>query len=475
MPTDPWAAFPVVSGGGGADPWAAFPVVAAAPAPQEPQDDSLSGRWAAAAPRREGAANVALGAAKGLGSTIYGLGRLFNENTPIGSMTGGYPAKPDELTPEGTAQNVGYGAEQIGEFFVPGAATGNLARAANLGWKGRAALEAASAGSVAAAQTGGNARATATAAALGASGPLTARLGEVAAPGLRRLAETQYGRALNATTNRLKDTSKRIVPELLNRHVTGSSLDTLAARGAEGSTAAGRALNQSYAAASDAGVQSQTAPIIKSLEKVKQRFFATSNSGVPIAVNPGAIAKVEAIQKLVGEFGDTARPDQLWAMRKNIDDIIEATGGFSGPVTPGTTRTLQREARTAMQKELNKASPDIEKLNAEFLLWKGLEDVSRATIKRKEGQSGIVELGIRSGVGGSLGLLMGGGDREWGTAGALLGAVTKHPRYRTVAASEKARLAHALAVGRADTATSILSKILAGLVTASDSSATSRP
>lgn len=298
-------------------------------------------------------------------------------------------------------------------------------------------------------------------------GEMTGRALPLAAKGLRNAAEVQYGRALNATTKPLKAESRRIVPELLDQRVHGS-LERLAERGAGEAAEAGQAIARTYEKASDAGVQSKTAPIIADLEKAKQKFFARSNSGEAINTNPGAVAKLETMQELIGKFGDSARPDQLWLMRKSLDDIIKAGGGFGGELTPGTTKALQREARTAIQKELGKASPDIAVLNKEFSLWKGLENVSKATIERKTGQSGIVEMGIRSGLGGTVGLLAG-DDPTWASVGALIAVATKSPRYRTFSAVNKARLAHALSKGQAQTATSILAKFLGAQATSSGS------
>jgi hypothetical protein len=304
----------------------------------------------------------------------------------------------------------------------------------------------------------------ATEAVLQGAGEGVGRLMPLAGKALRGAAEVQYGRALNATTKPLKAESRKIVPQLLDRNVQGS-LGGLAEKGAEASAETGRRIAKTYEKASDAGVKSHTAPIIKDLEAAKQRFFARGDAGQAINTNPGAVAKLEAMQELIGQFGETARPDQLWLMRKSLDDIIKAGGGFGGELTPGTTKALQREARTALQKELNKASPDITKLNAEFSLWKGLENVSKATIERKTGQSGIVEAGLRSGVGGMAGLLVG-DDPAWGSVGALLALATKSPRYRTFSAVNKARLAHALSKGQVATATSILAKLLGSAATA---------
>lgn len=407
-----------------------------------------------------------IGAVKGAGTTaskVMRTGALDGILGPAASMLTRDNPYNVALEPEGTGQRAGFAAEQVGEFLLPG---GVMKGAAST--LGRAGLEALGAGGVAAVQSEGDMGEAGKAAAFGAAGPVVGKAVSAAAGPIRKAAEVQYGRALNATTKGNKRESARIVPELLDRRVRGT-LEGLAEKGAEKSASLGKKLEKTYVAASDAGVKTKTAPIIKRLDKVKERFFAKTDAGEAVAVNPAAVAKVEAMQELVGKFADEARPDQIWALRKNIDDIIEGSGGFAGPVTPGTAKSLQRHARTAIQKELNQASPRIEKLNAEFSLWKGLETVSQATIDRKIGQAGIVELGIRSGLGGSLGLLLG-GDSEWGAVGTALGAVTKHPLYRTVSAVEKARLAHALSKGQAQTATSILARISAGLAAGDRSS-----
>lgn len=71
--------------------------------------------------------NLGKGVAKGAGSTLFNLGKV---GTPLSFMGGGEP-KPDALTPQGFAQNVGYGGEQAAEFFAPAAAEGKLAAAAS--------------------------------------------------------------------------------------------------------------------------------------------------------------------------------------------------------------------------------------------------------------------------------------------------------------------------------------------------------
>ena len=86
--------------------------------------------------------DVAKGIAKGVGSTVFDIGSLGNKvlggayNATIGKMTGkpvqtNIP-KPSQLTPQGTAQNIGFVAEQMGEMLIP---VGGEETAAKLGTK----------------------------------------------------------------------------------------------------------------------------------------------------------------------------------------------------------------------------------------------------------------------------------------------------------------------------------------------------
>ena len=153
----------------------------------------------------QGLAGVATGAAKGLASTltgtatlgeklIKGLGRIVTpkslestfgfQQTPKSSAETLVPEK--YRTPEGGAENLGFGVEQVGEFFVPGfgvekaalkagelaSTASKLAKPAGLLSRlgKRAATEAIQSGGVTALQTGGDVGKVTEATALGALG-----------------------------------------------------------------------------------------------------------------------------------------------------------------------------------------------------------------------------------------------------------------------------------------------------------------
>lgn len=96
--------------------------------------------------------DVTIGALKGAGSTVMGISTLGEKglkagyDATIGKLTGRAAPeagvlqeqiKEQYLTPEGTAQKIGFAAEQIGEFFVP---VGGVAKGAALATRGAKAL-----------------------------------------------------------------------------------------------------------------------------------------------------------------------------------------------------------------------------------------------------------------------------------------------------------------------------------------------
>lgn len=106
----------------------------------------------AAAPAPEGRstlADVAIGAAKGLGNTAIGLGEMvhripgvsravdaaygaFDELRGAEPVEGlserAFPAAREEVRPTNTAQTAGFAGEQIAEHFLPIGAVGKVAR-----------------------------------------------------------------------------------------------------------------------------------------------------------------------------------------------------------------------------------------------------------------------------------------------------------------------------------------------------------
>lgn len=82
----------------------------------------------------KGGSDVLIGAAKGVGSTLLGASELGQEAlgkivpSAVGSVEFTKQAKEKYTTPVGSAQKLGFGAEQIGEFFTPVGGVGKLSK-----------------------------------------------------------------------------------------------------------------------------------------------------------------------------------------------------------------------------------------------------------------------------------------------------------------------------------------------------------
>lgn len=132
--------------------------------------------------------DIGKGVVKGVASTVEGGGKLIRNIPWLGPMLAKGPevTLPFSTKPSNTAQSIGKGAEQIGEFFTPTGlvskgvkAVEGVAKAAKLtplaqkfaSLAGRAGLEAGSAGAVTALQTGGDTQAIENAAGFAAAIP----------------------------------------------------------------------------------------------------------------------------------------------------------------------------------------------------------------------------------------------------------------------------------------------------------------
>lgn len=185
------------------------------------------------------AKDLAVGAIKGAGSTILGIGEL---GTKIFGTLGGANVKGTSrfaeqqrqttLKPTTTAQKVGFGAEQIAEFFVPGGITGKIAKGAGVAtsagkvsrlgsFASRLADQAIGDVAISAGQSGGDIKTMADAAKFSLAGGV---LGHIAARGLKNLGNVFFLRSVPGTAKQFaNDIKKGIdVGEALSK--TGISL-----------------------------------------------------------------------------------------------------------------------------------------------------------------------------------------------------------------------------------------------------------
>jgi hypothetical protein len=345
--------------------------------------------------------------------------------------------KPDE----GRASKLG----RIVSRSAPTAALAALTGGASL------PAQAAILGSASGAQTvseGGGAGDAALSAALGGAAPFVgagiSKATGVAGKGLRSMAVKQYERALGATKEGMKAEAARIAPELLDRGVKGT-LKGLAGKATANVDDIGQQIQASYQAASKAGTRISGDQLANALEKLKTPFIEAGQGGKDVVLNPGAVKAVDDLQGILRELGD-ATPSAIWKFRKTVDDVVAASNGFTRELPGGTAREIQKQTRAILQKELNRAVPDVQALNSEFRLWKGLQDVTQATLKRRTSQENSLIPSILGG-GAFSGLAATGSALAAAPAGAMTYALVqfvRSPIYRTTSAVTKNALADVL-------------------------------
>jgi hypothetical protein len=411
---------------------------------------------------------MAVGALKGVGNTIFGVAKAVRDYTPVGRISdailpGAFEQKPPDLETTNTPQRVGHLAEQVGEFFIPASAPGRLGK---LGLAAKDAF-------LTYAQTGSPVQA-------GVSGTLSAVLPGASAvsrasAGLESSARKTMVQALGATKEWAKDEAARLAPEMLRRGVGGSRaalLETAKATAAR----VGAELSAAYQAAAAAG-ETVPAHVIQGHLQVTADALKVPDAAGVLQVIPGTegvIAKLDELGAFVASLGGDIPVDKA-AKIKGVWDGLVAKAGLYGPkATASATDHAAaygiREAANSFRELLN-TNPTIEALNKEASFWIGLRKVLKETQKRTEAQGGGL---IAAGMGGSgaiVGALSGDSASDRATK-AILGGIAgrqfvklvQSPAWRTqVTGPMKQYLADALASGSAGRVTGAMQRLLASL------------
>lgn len=447
------------------------------PLPPEPEDANVVTGFGKGVAK--GAGQTVTMIAKGL-NAIPGVGETLSPKTGVGVLE-----RMSE--PKTGAQEAGAIAESVGEMFVTGGPLRTGVSKAVLGAAKLApkvaqfpklvamAPKVVAAGSEAV-NAAGNAAIhgedPAVAAAFGAGGQVVADLAPMLVPPLKKSAGDQYNRLLAATTKRNKATSERIVPELIERGEVGS-MAGLTNKAEKQVAALGGQIDDAVKAVPEADRVDATS-VINALEDYKKEFIV---DGVQVA--PQAVAHINELQKTIDDIVSSAEGNQrafggvpyqsLNKVRQIWDGVVAKADGYgAGNLAEGSMVDAMREGANAIRAELSKAQPDIAKINQEFRLWKGLNDVLEDTALRRTGQSGGLPKLFTPGAGvmTTSGAFMGGVPLAesvlYGsaltTALSLVDAAVKSGHYNTLSAVAKDKLAKAIMDGNAEAVEHIFSR-----------------
>jgi hypothetical protein len=286
-----------------------------------------------------------VGAAKGAGRTVQGLGRLVNRATGISDliMPGAIDQDLAELKPANREQELGMQAEQVAEFVVPGGAAakaGNLARVVDAAGK---------AATVASAQRGDVGAETAIAGAVAGALPV---VGPVAARAARKGAEKLISSALGGTKGAAQVLDEGIVA------LTRSGLaDKVSARAAQALAAAKKAAS--------GGTQRATVALRAAIEPVEAALEKAANVGDEALVKQlTGIRDALSNETFVagGEAVKIARAAKLTPAE--AADLGRALARYGGKQFTAAASRARAAAGRALSKGAEEAIPGLAELNA---------------------------------------------------------------------------------------------------------------
>lgn len=410
-----------------------------------------------------GVAGVLTGAAKGLANTVIGLGEaaydyvpgvsqvsdaaqklVFGDVKPAGAL---FTQARKDVAPTTTAERIGQGVEQIGEFFAPVGAVGKVGKAA----------EVAKAGLLGRAQTGSTTQGAVTA---GLSAIPLGGIASKAAGALQQSAEKGVARALGATKEWAKSEAGKLAPQMLQRGVGGSRPAMLAQASAQTSKLS-KDIAAEVAAAAARGDTVSGASFASAIDKARQTLLIPDASGA-VRVVPGAEAVVKRLDKLddfVRTLGPDIPIDKAQKLKQTWDQIVSKAGLYGQKAGASSTDSANawatREAASAFRKLISTGNPALDAINKEFAFWKGLQGVLKETAQRTQAQSSGLGASIMGAAGAGAGVATGTSTSDklenaliYGLAGRNLMRLVQSPGWQTKASAPfKSMLASALASG----------------------------
>jgi hypothetical protein len=432
-------------------------------------------------------ADVGIGAGKAAARSVLGAGQWARENIPgvqaLGEAGGDWATiDTATLEPTNRAQELGGTAERIGEFFIPvGGAVGGVARRVpslmrSIPWLQRG-VESASAGGLTLAH-GGSVPEALTAAALQGVIPSTPRAAGV----VRDSAERSVARALDPTTRAAKAEAARLAPEMLERGVGGSQAGMLreaTSRVGEIGPRIGAEVRR-LARPAPTGPALQRGATVKTSEFVKDMRASRVRSqggefseGIRGSI-PGTesiIAKLDELEKFALKQGDEIPIEHAQAIKQGWGDIVSKSGLYGqradAAPTDRAAAWVFREGARSLRRLISAKSPTLDRLNAEFGFWKGLEDVLSATALRTQGQGAAMTQTLTGGFGGAITGAATGSTLQgfMGMAATnMVSRLVQSSPFRTkVSGPLKAKLADALAAGDQGLVLKAISNIAASL------------
>lgn len=366
----------------------------------------------------ENVKDFAKGFGKGVFNTVQGAAEVGNEvfgdiaQKIVGGQKNELKKMPEELTtPSNTAQKLGFGTEQVGEFFVPG---GVISKAATKGEKvAKITQEAVKLGGVSSAQNSNVKDAGVDALVALGLGVVGAGATKAVKPLKEVLSEKVPGRMLNSIIkpgvndfNFGKDPGKAVVKE----GITGKSLEDLFKKISEKKREIG-----SQISAEVKNIKPGTTIDLSTIfSKIDDKITSATENGEPALVSRLQSIKdglTKTYKNTEGKLVETGKknlvvtPEEAWKIKQDI-----------GKATKWTNQAFDAEANQArveiykgIANELEKLSPSMKPLNKRYanMLTAQKSAERRIVSLQKQNQIGLGDL-VTAGVGVVGGGVVGG-------------------------------------------------------------------
>ncbi len=382
--------------------------------------------------------SAGIGALKGVGSTLLGISELGQKTLGKGivepiykgitgqdmgldeSIAQGQAIREKYLTPKGTAQSVGFGAEQLGEFIVPGGvavkgakAATQIATKAPTGLKtvtrlgGRAATEATSAAGVTAAQTGGDVEEMKKNAAFGAAVPVVGSALGVTSRAIK--GRFDPAGIINSLIKPLsKDFSYGKNPgrAVADEGIIAKDLEELAQKISERRSVAGQKIQAILSHPENQMKRIDLSDVLAPIDEaiVRARRSPKTNAALISRLEDtkkdlmGVVTDISGNEKITRSLTDLS-PSQATELKRDIGDITKFTGNASDDKA---VNMALKKVYGSTKERINKAVPEVAPLNERYA------DLTSAEIATKyrdivEQRHNLVSLGVKmGGYGGAI-------------------------------------------------------------------------
>jgi len=278
---------------------------------------------------------------------------------------------------------------------------------------------------------------------------------------LKESAIKAYAQVLAPTTKEMKYLTEKVAPQLMEKEVKAVTRRGLEKKIEVNLAEAGNKIDDVLDQIPE-GTQLKTQPILDALESSKSDFMI-EEGGKKIAAEPEKIVNIDNLKNIIQEFGDKISFNSLRKLRQIWDTSIASGKGFMGKtLTEGGVLDAKKTATSAIRGELAKEFPDLDKVNAEYTLWKNTSDILEATSKRLVGREKPLTQKLIKGTGLAVGFVKGGpvGAMVTGEIAEKASQLFSSPAWKTISAVNKKKLADYLANGDIKNATLYIGKLI---------------